>query len=251
MEGMRMDTWEEFSAFGDIAELEHVCYLLEEAVKAVHIDAQHAVEMVGKNSQLTKRLKNQDDRSRAILERERPGLYQRTWMAHLFRDLYELLDELAKKPLRMPEELPRLLLDLHKVLIAAHDIFDPTHRASIVASAVVEAMQKGKAEAKSELGRKGGSASKRSEGVVAAIVNVLGSPNQKDTEAAVWAALKKFSSDSPLQISSKEGCSYRVYMDGRGEKATLYSLNQDGTQDGRSIKKSSFYRVFAAAKKSM
>lgn len=125
-----MIEWGKFSVFGDIGELEHVCYLLELADEEKRTDLS---DLIGENSYLIKRLNEQDRLSAEILERERPGLYPKTWIAHLFSRLYVLLDEITEKPQLLPAALPRLLVDLHKAMIAAHDIFDPHHRAALVA----------------------------------------------------------------------------------------------------------------------
>lgn len=140
-----MEEWEEFSAFGDIAELEHVCELLEDRASAVRdgIPAEVA-ELVGPGSTLMRRLERQDVQSAAILIAERPdrpGLYAKTWMAKLIAGLYLRLNEIAERPEYLSDELPRLELDFHKVLIAAHDIFDPHHRAALVAQALTDGRQ--------------------------------------------------------------------------------------------------------------
>lgn len=145
-----MEEWEEFSTFGDIAELEHVCELLEDRAGALHDGILVGVaDLVGPDSYLIKRLEKQDSRSAAILLAERPdkpGLYGRTWMAKLIAGLYLRLNEIAERPECLPDELPRLELDFHKVLIAAHDIFDPHHRAALVAQALTDGQQTARRE---------------------------------------------------------------------------------------------------------
>jgi hypothetical protein len=142
-----MIKWEEFAAFMDIGELEHVCYLIGLAEKENWEDLD---ELIGENSHLQMKLNAQDKHSSAILEGERPGLYPKTWIAHLFVALYVLLDELTEKPRRLTDALPRLVLDLHKVVIAGHDVFDSHHRAALVAKALLD----GEAKAKSERSQK-------------------------------------------------------------------------------------------------
>ncbi|MBZ0132083.1 MAG: hypothetical protein K8F53_05675 [Rhodocyclaceae bacterium] len=137
-----MEEWEEFSAFGDVAELEHVCGLLGDRASAIRDGIPVEVaDLMGSDSTLIKRLENQDTRSAAILSAarpDRPWLYARTWMAKLIADLCCRLSEIAERPQYLPGALPRLELDFHKVLIAAHDVFDPHHLATLVASALIE-----------------------------------------------------------------------------------------------------------------
>lgn len=145
-----MNDWEEFSAFGDIAELEHVCELLEERANALRDGVTvEVVDLIGASSTLMKRLEKQDAQSSAILIAERPdrpGLYAKTWMAKLIAGIYLRLNELAERPEYLPDELPRLELDFHKVLIAAHDIFDPHHRAALVAQALADGRRAAESE---------------------------------------------------------------------------------------------------------
>lgn len=140
-----MIEWEKFSTFGDIGELERVCDLFETA-KAEEWTS--LGDLLGANSYLVKKLGVQDVESARILEIERPGLYQRTWMAGLFRSLYVKLDELTEKPYLLPGELPGLLIDFHKVLIAAHDIYDQSHRAALVEKATAVGIAAGEEMAK-------------------------------------------------------------------------------------------------------
>lgn len=153
-----MIEWEKFSAFGDIGELEHVCYLLDQASEEKQTDLH---DLIGESSHLISKLTEQDRYSAQVLEGERPGLYPRTWIAHLFSGLYVLLNEIAEKPQLLSAELGRLAIDLHKVMIAAHDIFDPHHRAALIAEGERQAAEKiskaradgeaaGKEQAKSE-----------------------------------------------------------------------------------------------------
>ena len=145
-----MDIWEDFSAFGDIAELDHVCELLADRASALRggISVEVA-DLVGPASYLMKMLEKQDAQSSAILIAERPdlpGLYAKTWMSKLIAGLYLRLNELAERPECLPDELPRLELDFHKVLIAAHDIFDPHHRGALVERALTDGWRAAKSE---------------------------------------------------------------------------------------------------------
>lgn len=126
--------WEKFAAFSDMFELERFCKILADSASAVQkglsVDLTYTT---GGHSYLIERLQVQDNKCREILEIERPGLYPRTWEAQLFSRLYVILDEVTDKPSLLPHELPGLQLDFHKVLIAAHDVFEPGRRAKLIA----------------------------------------------------------------------------------------------------------------------
>lgn len=153
-----MDSWEDFAAFVDIAELTRVCDLLDDRANAIRDGlaadvAGDVADLVGLDSYLVKRIERQDTQSAAILAAERPdkpGLYARTWMAMLVAGLYVRLDEIARQPGLLPDDLPRLKLDFHRVLIAAHEIFDPHHRALLISTATFEAFERGKDKGKAD-----------------------------------------------------------------------------------------------------
>jgi hypothetical protein len=133
----RIPNWDDFATFRDMGELEHVCYLFETAASEGWGDVS---DIAGGKSYLAERLDAQDRRSHEILEAERPGLYEKTWMAHLMQQLFNTLYRLRKQPSLLPSELPGLLLNFHKVLIAAHEIYDPVHRAGLIAKATDDAI---------------------------------------------------------------------------------------------------------------
>lgn len=133
-----MMEWESFSAFGDIGELEHVCELLRETI-CIDAPPGAANDLVGSGSFLRKRLTMQERETEQILEQERPGLFPRTWMAHLFNDIARQMFRIEKSQGRAVGEVPGLEINLHKVLIAAHDVFDERHRRNLVAKAEYEA----------------------------------------------------------------------------------------------------------------
>lgn len=112
--------------------------LLQEMAAVAVETPNHVLELIGPGSHLLQRLEHQDRSSAALLEVERPGLYPKTWMAHLMGGIYVLLGEIAERPARLPDHLSDLEVMLHKVLIAAHDIYDPAHRSMLLAKAVCE-----------------------------------------------------------------------------------------------------------------
>lgn len=72
-------------------------------------------------------------------------------MAKLFFTLFVRLDELTHNPDKLSSNIDWLCVALHKVLIAAHEVFDPHHRAALVANAVSTGASA--AAAKSHAGR--------------------------------------------------------------------------------------------------
>ncbi|MFA7290996.1 MAG: hypothetical protein WC023_01990 [Rhodocyclaceae bacterium] len=139
-----MDAFEDLAAVGDIAELEHITNLLEEAAK----DGSGPLDgLTGWESHLVKRLGHQDGQSKKIVEAAHPGLYARTWIAEVFTRLYSTLDAVTEKPYQLAGELQGIKLDLHKVHIAAHVVFDDRLRKELIADATRVGKAAGAAEA--------------------------------------------------------------------------------------------------------
>lgn len=228
--------WEDFSAFGDTGELDHVCELFEVATDEEWGDVSG---LAGDNSALIKRLVMQDTASRDLLEGERPGLYSKTWMAHLMRQLYLALDQITEKPYLLPGELPGLLLNFHKVLIAAHEIYDPAHRAKLVAEAACEAASGAIANRNKAAAKK----SRASKGITAAIQWALNDGHSSATKTAeqVWRKLAKYDQADALECGD-----FSVFV---RDDELMSVYRGTGKNDGRPIKKASFGRAFARAKK--
>lgn len=129
--GGGLEEFEDFAAFGDIAGLEHVCEIFKYQADLATEYRDQPEYLTGEKSPLIAGLNQQARRTEQILEKKRPGLYPRTWMASLFWRLFVRLDEVTEFPERLKGELPDLLLDFHKVQIAAHDVFDPASRMSL------------------------------------------------------------------------------------------------------------------------
>ncbi len=119
-------------AFGDIFELEHVCEMLSEQAALPAKFRDPPDYLTGEKSYIFKRLANQDSEGERLIERERPGLYRRTWIFSLFYDLFHRLGEVTLDPETLPVELSTILLQLHKVQIAAHHVFDDWHREQLL-----------------------------------------------------------------------------------------------------------------------
>lgn len=158
--------WDDFSAFGDIAELEHVCEMLAENASVATEHRDRPEFLTGEKSILVKRLNIQAAAMERLLEQERPGLYRRTWMAHLFIGLFNRLYDVTERPETLAEEVPTIALELHKVLIAAHHVFDPAQRERLLAVA----------EAHSRI-REGGKKGQE---------HAYGTPDEKQTRYALW-----------------------------------------------------------------
>lgn len=132
--------WEDFSAFADPFEIDHVMDMLTDWCEA-YPDANEPVDYkIGEKSLLIERLNLQAREMERALEREKPGLYRRTWYAGLFGEMFVRLYELAEWPGNLKAELPWLKECMYKTLIAAHEIFDPVHRAKLIAEATTEAI---------------------------------------------------------------------------------------------------------------
>lgn len=132
--------WEDFSAFGDPFEIDHVMEILTDWCEA-YPDANEPVDYkIGEKSLLIERLNLQAREMERALEREKPGLYRRTWYADLFGEMFVRLYELAEYPGNLKAELPWLKECMFKTLIAAHEVFDPVHRSKLIAEATTEAI---------------------------------------------------------------------------------------------------------------
>ncbi|WP_153115789.1 hypothetical protein [Rhodocyclus tenuis] len=127
--------WEDFAAFGDVFEIEDLCDKLGELAATDPKIRDPAERLTGEKSYLYERIKIQAEASEAILEKEKPGLFRRTYLHDDLWRLSVLLYEVTEKPYRLAEVLPDIRELLLKALIAAHEVFDPHHRAALVAKA--------------------------------------------------------------------------------------------------------------------
>lgn len=146
-----MTNWDELSAFEDLSDLDHVCKLLSDAVDDDPAQRGSLEYLTGEKSQLLKRLNLQAEKTEEILEAETLGLYRKTWVADLFQQLFYRLYCLTNNPQELRGDVPWLREALHKVLIAAHEVFDPRRRKALVES--VLSTNAKKASAKSHAGR--------------------------------------------------------------------------------------------------
>ena len=145
--GCEVDDWTRNSAFGDIGELEHVCSMLEECADGP-LDPGCLDYITGEKSTLVDRLNTQAKETERLVESKRPGLYQRTWIAGVFRSLFCLLDEVTEEPSLLPLVLSDFALNLHKVFIAAHEVFTPVNLEKMIAEAEKAGKERGVREAK-------------------------------------------------------------------------------------------------------
>ncbi|MEW5787254.1 MAG: hypothetical protein AB1899_05315 [Pseudomonadota bacterium] len=245
-----MENWEEFSAFGDIAELERVCeIILEEAAIAAESRMDGPDYMTGRNSHLRKRLHIQAEATERILEQRRPGLYPRTWMAHLFNEVFRALDTVTDAPGTLNTSAATIVLSLHKVLIAAMDVYDGERLERLIASAT-KAKTEAVREAPKVMGAKGGSKAKRSQGIELAIRRRLtdGKGGMAQTAGQLWAYLARKKEEDPFKVDG-----YEVYLDCGDDtgKHRLRSKKNDGTSDGRGVTRSSFSGVVTRVRTSI
>jgi len=112
--------WEDFSAFTDVGDMDHYLYMIEE----------NLLECI--YEELYKRLIIQNEASEKIINAECEDIYTDTWGSLVIGNLLYSLHELLYNPHTYEEKLPYLVIDLHRVYIAAHEIYDPRHRAMII-----------------------------------------------------------------------------------------------------------------------
>ena len=134
--------------FGEFVELEHVCELLHEQAKVADAPAGHPVHENGPVRLLRQRVRKQWDGQANEIEAERPGLFDRTYLASIYREADALLALIDGHPAALPDNLARLELLMHKLYILPLRDFDEVQRElKRAAKAVEDARQEG---AKSE-----------------------------------------------------------------------------------------------------
>lgn len=114
--------------FGDFAELEHVCELLREQAKVTDAPEGHSVHENGPVRLLHQRMRKQWDGQANEIEAERPGLFDRTYLATIYREADALLVLIEGHPAALPDNLPRLELLMHKLFILPLRDFDEVQR---------------------------------------------------------------------------------------------------------------------------
>lgn len=125
--------------FGDFFELEHVCELLHEQAKVADAPAGHPVHENGPVRLLRQRLSKQWDRQASEIEAERPGLFDHTYLAPIYREADTLLALIEWHPAALPNNLSRLELLLHKLYILPLRDFEEAQRELQRAAEAVEA----------------------------------------------------------------------------------------------------------------
>jgi hypothetical protein len=130
--------------FGEFVELEHVCYLLHEQAKVADAPAGHPVHENGPVRLLRQRVRKQWDGQANEIEAERPGLFDRTYLAGIYREADALLALIDGHPAALPDNLARLELLMHKLYILPLRDFDEVQRElKRAAKAVEDARQEG------------------------------------------------------------------------------------------------------------
>jgi len=103
--------------FGDFGELEHVCNLLHEQATVADAPADHPVHENGPIRLLRQRMCKQWDGQAREIEAEHPGLFDRTYLAGIYRETDAMLERITLDPGALPGCLERLELMLHKLFI--------------------------------------------------------------------------------------------------------------------------------------
>ena len=125
--------------FSDFFELEHVCELLNEQAKVADAPAGHPVHENGPVRLLRQRVRKQWDRQASEIEAEHPGLFDRTYLAPIYREADTLLALIEGHPAALPNNLARLELLLHKLYILPLRDFEEAQRELQRATETVEA----------------------------------------------------------------------------------------------------------------
>lgn len=105
-------------------------------------------DLTGESSYLVERLCTQVEKTKQLLDARKPGLFERTWIGELFWKVFVELDEVTEKPHLLPSYLPGIVLDFHKVKLAAHEVLEETHREKLIAAALCNGRQQGIEESK-------------------------------------------------------------------------------------------------------
>ncbi|MDD3529962.1 MAG: hypothetical protein PHS77_08810 [Gallionellaceae bacterium] len=107
---------EEARVFGDFAELEHVCYLLHEEADAAEVQpiAPHGMDVL---NELRRRLAAQWQAHSDEIEAERPGLFGKTYMHHVYSETYYLVVKIGNDRRALVDSLGQLELLIHKVFV--------------------------------------------------------------------------------------------------------------------------------------
>jgi hypothetical protein len=103
--------------FGDFGDLERVCNLLHEQAKVADAPADHPVHENGPIGLLRQRMHKQWDGQACEIEAEHPGLFDRTYLAGIYRETDAILERITLDPGALPDSLARLELLLHKLFI--------------------------------------------------------------------------------------------------------------------------------------
>ena len=238
-----MIEWNNFSAFDGVYELEHVVDLLHDwsaagaDVAKLNSHRNRYDYETGEKSYLWKRLGIQAAETEAIIEKEKPGLYPRTDIADNFNKLFFVLDDVAEKPYLLASELPDIVLRLHKVLIYAHDIFDPEHRKELINKEITkakvidsetlnEAVEEQKRRLQSERGKKSKRGPSAESGV--ALVKEVRTISKKRAWTNAWDWLVSMAEDE------KALCKFEMIS--HQADVVFYRIN--GTE--KSLKKTTF-----------
>ena len=131
--------------FGNLQDLDHVIYLLDE-LASVSSDKQAGVFV--ENSPLPVLLKCLDDQiewQRNVSDVKFPGAFDRSYLAEEYAGTWYLLHELKHYPYELPAKLNELVLRLHRVMILGNLTEDELSRLSdglAAAENKIEAMRK-------------------------------------------------------------------------------------------------------------
>ena len=234
-----LPAWEDFSAFDCAFEIDSFMDSLADWCEAYPDSQEPAEYRIGEKSFLIRRLNLQATEMERVLEREKPGLYRRTWYPGFFDQMFVRLDELVESPDNLKAELPWIKESALKTLIIAQEFFNPAYLAKVVKETRTEAVGNAIRNNNKNAAQK----SRASKGITLAIQHLLkiAQSNSEKTAEQIWRALKRYDESAPLD------CDDFSVFEVDGELKSIY--RDTGKADGRAIKKNSFHRAFARAKK--
>lgn len=225
--------WEDLSAFGDVGELEHVIELLRghaEFLRESTLPRDHWAVRDNPFAFLRRQIERQYHATRTALEAERPGLFDRTYIAELLGRLSFSLNEYERNPYSMLPALHDLELDLHKALLAAYAVFDPESRRRMIEREAQEAIAR-------ERGRRGGEAKRGHRGPVRQLVDQLREDIGPGDFAGFLAALDDVIRNGewvgelhPQELSGS--VLYFAFADGREGTAKVETLRKYWRESG-------------------
>ena len=141
-----------------------------------------------------------------------------------------------KCDIRLVFEDERLMLELLAIIANCENAFDVRRNLSAIKENMLLIANW---QADGRIASTGGTAKKRSEGVMLAVEKILRDGGANQSAETIWKKLSRYSKNEPLEVGE-----FEVYIEGE-------YLHSEGDEDkeGRPVKRSSFDRIVSDAKK--